>query len=70
MAQTKDFADPVNDATWQIIPVAFTEGIKRKNVAGCEVITYDGHVNTCVFARMMVSKDKFTSIMHYIVQKL
>ena len=65
--QAKDFADPTNDATWQIIPVAFTEAIKRKNVSGCEVITYDGHVNTCVFVKMMASKDKFQSILHYIV---
>lgn len=68
--QAKDFADHTNDATWQIIPIAFTEAVKRKNVSGCEITTYDGHVNTCVFVRMMASKDKFQSILHYIVQKL
>jgi hypothetical protein len=28
----KDIADPKDDKSWQIIPVAFTEPIKRKNI--------------------------------------
>ena len=57
--QSRDFADPSNDATWQIIPIAFTEPVIRKNISGCEVLTFDGHINTCVFAKMMTTKEKF-----------
>jgi len=48
----KDLADPKDDKSWQIIPVAFTEPIKRKNISGCEVLTYDGHIASCVFQKM------------------
>jgi hypothetical protein len=54
----RDFANPKDDKTWQIIPIAFTEPVKRKSHSG-EVITFDGHVNTCVMTKMKEDKANF-----------
>lgn len=62
----REFADPKNDKTWQLIPIAFTEPIKRKSASG-EVLTYDGHVNTCVYEKMKENQASFTQILHYLV---
>jgi len=37
-----------------MIPIAFTEPLKRTSMSG-EVLTYDGHVNTCVMEKMKES---------------
>lgn len=64
--KTKDFADPMNDNTWQIIPMAFSEPVKRKNLLG-DVWTYDGHVNTCVVDRMKSSQAIFKAVLHHLI---
>jgi hypothetical protein len=50
--KARDLADPLNDKEWMIIPISFDGPIKRKNLAGIEVWTYDGHINTCVVTQM------------------
>mgnify|MGYP006950313032 CR=1 FL=1 len=50
----RDFANPKDDKTWQIIPIAFTDPVTRKSPSG-EVLTYDGHINTCVMTKMKES---------------
>lgn len=46
--KNKDFADPKDDNTWQIIPIVFTEGKTRRNLQNIDCIHFDAHVNTCV----------------------
>lgn len=54
----RDFADSKLDATWQLIPIAFSEPVKRTSMSG-EVLTYDGHINTCVFEKMKENPQTF-----------
>lgn len=62
-------ADPKIDTTWSVVPIAFTDPWERTNLGGCRVLTYDGHVSTCVFEMMKSSKKKFSALLHYIMQK-
>jgi hypothetical protein len=64
----RDFANTKDDSTWQIIPIAFAEPVKRKSPSG-EVLTYDGHINTCVMQKMKESSKKFQQVLHYLMQK-
>lgn len=52
-----------------MIPVAFSEPWERTNLDNCRVITYDGHLNSCVVDMMQSDRRKFETIMHYLVQK-
>lgn len=63
----KTYADEKDDATWRVIPVAFTEPWERTNVEDCRVLTYDGHISKAVHDMMKSNKDKFHAILHYIV---
>ena len=65
--KNKDFADPVNDSTWQVIPIAFSVGVSRKNIEGIDCLHMDAHVNSCVMNMMRSHKQKFNSIWNYIV---
>ena len=56
--QNRDVADPKNDKTWQIIPIAFTEPVKRTSMSG-QVLTFDGHIATCVFEKMKENQTQF-----------
>lgn len=50
MNKDKEYADEKDDRTWQIIPIVFSEAFERTGMS--RVITYDAHVNTCVFSKM------------------
>lgn len=64
----KSFADPKQDKTWALIPVAFSAPVIRKSLSG-QVYTYDGHVNPCVMKKMKENKTNFQNILHYIITK-
>ena len=66
LSKSRDLADPKNDGTWQSIPIVFTEPVKRRSMSG-EVLTYDGHINTCVFEKMKENSTKFQNILHYLI---
>ena len=66
LSKSRDLADPKNDGTWQSIPIVFTEPVKRRSMSG-EVLTFDGHINTCVFEKMKESSTKFQNILHYLI---
>jgi hypothetical protein len=69
LTQKKEFADPKDDRTWNIIPIVFTEPKKRKNLANIECLHYDAHVNTCVIEKCKESQDRLRAIFNNIVQK-
>jgi len=55
----RDLADPLNDKEWMIIPIVFDGPNKRTSMGGCEVWTYDGHINTCVVTLMKKETKSF-----------
>ena len=63
----KEFADPSNDSTWNVIPIAFTVGVKRKNIENVECWHTDAHVNSCVVEMMRSHQEKFKAIWNYII---
>ena len=65
----KSLADPVDDSTWQVIPMLFTVPIKRRNMANIECWHFDAHVNTCVMQKMRKSQDRFRAIWNYIIMR-
>ena len=67
--KNRDIASPTDDASWQVIPIAFTEPVCRTSMSGCEVFTIDGHVNTCVYEKMKHDPANFKNILHHLVQK-
>ena len=67
--KNKEFANPKDDSTWQIIPVVFTQPKTRKNLANIECIHYDAHVNTCVIDKCKESQDRLKAIWNNIIQK-
>jgi len=67
--KARDLADPLNDKEWMIIPISFDGPIKRKNMAGIECWTYDGHINTCVVNCMQKESSRFSAILNYFVEK-
>jgi hypothetical protein len=67
--KSRDLADPLNDKEWMIIPISFDGPLKRKNLSGIEVWTYDGHINTCVVTLMQKENTRFSAILNYFVEK-
>jgi len=67
LTQKRDIADSKNDRTWQIIPIAFTPVVKRRNMNNVECWHFDGHINTCVYDKMRESAERFKSILHYLI---
>ena len=68
MTDKGQLADPKNDTTWKIIPVAFTaKPVKRRNLENVECLHYDCHINDAVAVHAKMSKQNLTAVWNYIV---
>ena len=65
--EQRNLADPINDATWQVIPICFTVPIKRRNMSNIECWHFDAHINTCVVEKMRASQDRFRAVWNHII---
>lgn len=63
----KDFADPKDDRTWQVIPIVWSDACERSNLQNCRVITYDAHISNVVHDKMRENTKTFQNILHYIL---
>mmetsp|Transcript_31412 Transcript_31412/g.30761 ORF Transcript_31412/g.30761 Transcript_31412/m.30761 type:complete len:160 (+) Transcript_31412:349-828(+) len=64
---TKDLADPNNDRDWKVIPISFSQPQTRTSLENRQLIFYDGHVNSCVFAKLKESERQLRAIFNYVI---
>ena len=67
LKQNKDIADPADDSTWNLIPIAFAPPKERWSGSGMKCIHIDAHVNTCVYNMFKTSPKKIGALTNYFI---
>lgn len=65
----KTLANPKDDSTWNIIPIAFTSNKERWSGSGMKCIHIDAHVNTCIMTMFKSGPKKIGALTNYIIER-
>lgn len=68
---TKDrkIADANDDNQWHIIPLIFSDPVKRRNLTNVDCIHFDCHLSSVVVTKMRENETKFRNIWNHLIQR-